>query len=257
MLGIGDEIDLIAGQQMLGRIGHEPLAAAHDPDDGDVEIGEQLLQLAQRRVDDGTIIGAAHAQQLYQAVGQGKAVERARRVKAPRNGPPHFDLGRDDHVDGHVVAAEKIRPHGLEIALVAHPRDLGRHFEQRMGDLAGHHVDFIGIGDGDDHIGVARPGGLEHVGVRGESFHGFDIHGIADLFDLLRRLVDDRNVVIFGDQVANNARPHLTGSADYHLHAYRLSPTFRLRRHGRQSRHVPVFSRWTLSLPRPSVLSLR
>ena len=46
MLGIGDEIDIVAGQQVLRRIGHEPPAVAHDTDNGDPEVGEQLLKLA-------------------------------------------------------------------------------------------------------------------------------------------------------------------------------------------------------------------
>ena len=48
---------------------------------------------------------------------------------------------------------------------MTHARNLGRHFEQGMGDLAGDHVDLIGVGDGDDHIRVIGPSGLEHVGV--------------------------------------------------------------------------------------------
>ena len=37
-----------------------------------------------------------------------------------------------------------------------------------MGDLAGHHVDLVGKRGGDDHVGIARAGAVQHVGIGGE-----------------------------------------------------------------------------------------
>ena len=176
-------------------------------------------------------------------------------MQAPGNGPPYLDLGRDDHIDGHVVAAEKVSPDRLEIALVPYARNLGRHVEQRMGNLAGHHVDFIGIGDSDDHIRVIRTSSLKCMGVRSETLHGFDVHGIRDFLDQFRRAVDDGNVVILRNQMPDDTRSHLAGSTDYYLHTLRLSPRFSMCRHERH--HVPVFSRSMLSAPRPSIFSFR
>ena len=66
-----------------------------------------------------------------------------------------------------------------------------------MRHLAGHHVHFVGQGDGDQHIGFrgARP--LQHIRVRGVPDEGLDVQRIVDLADQFRRLIDHGNIVIF------------------------------------------------------------
>jgi hypothetical protein len=101
---------------------------------------------------------------------------------------------------------------------VAHTGDLGRHVEERVTDLAGHHVHFVRIGDGDHHVGAWRAGALQHVGVRGKADQTLDIQGIDDLVDQLRRLVDHGDVGVLARKIAGDARSDLACTADDDLH---------------------------------------
>ena len=223
LIAVDDEIDLVAGQHLVVPRGHDGTVFAHEPDDDDIEVGEQLGELPERRIDQGTGILAAHAQQLHLVVGQGNHLERPGHLEAPRHRAGHFDLGRDDDVDGHVVAGKQIRPDGVQVALVTHAGDLGRHVENRMGHLTGHHVDLVGIGHRDDHVRVRRARFFQDVGVRGMADDPLHVEGVGDLVDQLRRLVDDRDVVFFQGQMPGNVEAHLSGAADDYLHGLETS----------------------------------
>ena len=70
-----------------------------------------------------------------------------------------------------------------KIALRAHTRHLGRHVEQRMSDLAGHHVDLIVQGNRDDHVGLIGTRQRQCVGMRTMPDETAHIERIADRID--------------------------------------------------------------------------
>ena len=137
-----------------------------DRDHHDVEIGKQLGELAERRVDDGAAFLAAYGDHSQAPAAERQHVESARHLEPALDGTSDLNFRRDNQVDRHVVAAEEIRPSRVEIALVAHPRDFLRHVEQRVRNLTRHHVDFVGVGHGDDHFSVLGVCFLKHVGQR-------------------------------------------------------------------------------------------
>ena len=102
----------------------------------------------------GQSAAAADADQPHPVVGERDAIGGARHLEPQRDRARDLDLGRDDHVDRHMLAAEQVLPAALQIALLADARDLGRHVEQRMRDLAGDHVDLVGVRHRDQHVGV-------------------------------------------------------------------------------------------------------
>ena len=218
MVAVGDEIDLVARPDLVVRRRHVALVVVDDTDNGDAEVGKELGQLAQRRVQDRAVIGASEADDLHQTVGQRYHVEGARHLKPAADGAADLHLRRNDDVDRHVVAAEQVGPDRVEIARLAHPGDLGRHLEKRVSHLAGDHVDLIGAGDRYDHIGVGGAGRLQHVGMGSKPFHRLDIEGIAQLPDKFRRLVDDRHVIVLRRQGMDDAGAHLAGAANDHFH---------------------------------------
>ena len=110
---------------------------------------------------------------------------------------------------------------------MTHPGDLGRHIEQAMADLAGHHVDFIGEGHGDDHVGVGGAGALQHIGVGGEPDHALDVEGVADLANQLGPLIDHGHIIAFAGEMAGDVETDLAGAANDNLHD-ELSPSARL-----------------------------
>ena len=199
-----------------------PLPSRQMPHHHQMELRKERRQLAQRRVDHRGLLIAVDPDQRHLAVGQGVDVEGSRHLQAPLDGPRHLDFRRDCHVDGHVVPAEEVGPLGIQIRLVADPRDLGRHVEDRMTNLAGHHVDLVGIGDRDHHFRIGSAGLLQHVGVGGEAHHALNVEGVGDLFHQGGGLVDHGDVGIFAGQVAGDVEPDLSGAADNDFH--RLEP---------------------------------
>ena len=84
-----------------------------------------------------------------------------------------------------------------EIALRAYARDLGRHVEERVGHLAGDHVDLVVERHGDDHVGLLGAGPGKDVGMRAVPDIAAYVERLADDVDERRRGVDDGNVVRF------------------------------------------------------------
>jgi hypothetical protein len=103
-------------------------------------------------------------------------------------------------------------------ALGADAGDLGGHVEQRVGDLAGHHVDLVVEGDGDDHLGLLGAGLGQHVGVGAMADEAADVEIVADGLDQVRRGIDDRDVVVLGGQSFGDAIADLAGAADQYPH---------------------------------------
>ena len=160
------------------------------------------------------------AQKLHPAIDQGHHVEGARRAQPAHDAARDLDFRRDDHVDGHLLGAEQSAGHRLEVAMVAQPRDAPLHAEQGVGDLAGHHVDLVGAGDGDQHVGVAGPGALEHLRMGGVADDPAHVVALVDAPRLLGRVVDHRDVDL-ARQMAGDGRADLPGAADDDPHQAR------------------------------------
>ncbi len=101
---VRDEVDIVTGFQFVFRGGHEAFSVPLDTNDHDVQVREQVCQLAQGRVEDRCLLVTAHADQSDLAIGQ------CDRVKGPGNLQPPLDrlgdlqLRRDDVVDRHMIA---------------------------------------------------------------------------------------------------------------------------------------------------------
>ena len=232
MVVVGDEIDLVPGQHLIVRRRHQRGVAAVYPHHHDIQVREDAGELAQRRVDHRAVIAAAQRDGPHHAVGERDGIGGAGHQQAAHDRPRDLHLGRDDHVDRHVVPAEQIGPDLLQIGLGAYAGDLGRHLEQRMRDLAGHHVDLVGLGDRDDHVAVAGRRTLQHIGMGGEADQRADIERVADLARQVFGPVDHRHVIAFGGKLACDVVSDLAGAADDHLHgsSFRRSGEARLGR---------------------------
>ena len=117
-----------------------------------------------------------------------------------------------------MVPAEEIGPGRIQVALVAHPRDLFRHVEQRVRDLARHHVDFVGVGNGDDHLGVLGIRLLKHVGERRVADDRPRIHRVGEPLHHRPVAVDHGHVVRFVGELTGDAGADLSGTAHDDLH---------------------------------------
>ena len=184
----------------------------------DMEIGKELRELAKRRVDDGTAFFAPHRDHPHAPVAERQHVQRPRHLQPALDGAGDLYFGRDDQIDRHLVAAEEIRPDRVQVALLAHPRDLLGHVEERMGDLAGHHVDLVGVGDGDDHLGGLGARFLEHVGERRVTDDHPRVHRVGEALHDRAVVVDHGHVVGLAGELASDAGADLAGPADDDIH---------------------------------------
>ena len=74
----------------------------------------------------------------------------------------------------------------LAIGLGANSGDLGRHIEQRMGDLARHHVDLVIQGHGNDHVSLFGTCPCKHIGMRAMTDMAANIELVLDILHKLR-----------------------------------------------------------------------
>ena len=186
MGGVDHRIDLVSFGEMIVTGRHEEVIVARDADADQMKIGEQIGELAERRIEDWAILrrSAPRSGERW-SVGKGD----------DRGGARHFEAGgdrfrdlafrRDDEVDRQMLAPEEILPASFQIALLADARDLDGHVEDRMGHLTGDHVDLVVMGDGDQEFGILRSClSPEHVRVRSVAGDRLNIQAFADFLAL-------------------------------------------------------------------------
>ena len=218
ILGMRKHIDPVAREQLVGGVGREqPRVAAHADDDG-TQRGEQFRQLPQGGVQHRTIIVQHDAQQLRTPPHETFGIKGGRGRQPLQRRLGHFLLGADDHVDGHVIGAEQVGVLRIQIGLRAQPGDLARHRKHRMRDLAGDHVHLVGIGRGDDHVGIARACAFQHVGVAGKAGDPLHIQRFRRAADQVGIHVDHGHIILFARQVPRDLPADLARAADDDLH---------------------------------------
>ncbi len=217
------DIGAVSGLQDITSARGADFGAPADPDDPCREVRKHAAHLVDRKVDQRIVGAEFEAQQLELAARESRAHDRARRAEALEDGVPHFRFGRDDHVDGQAFAREDVLPGRIEVRSVAHARDLERHREHRVGDLADHHVDFIEVGDRDNHLAVRRPRPLQNVRMRRMANNAAHVEVDRDLIDQIGVLVDDGNFVLLARESPGNTLPHASGAADQNVHQFSLS----------------------------------
>ncbi len=105
------------------------------------------------------------------------------------------------------------------------PADGGGGFVQQLGDLAGHHVGFIAVGDRNHHVGVFGAGIFQDGGVRGPAVHGADIQPVLQFPQAHAVVVHHGDVVGFVGQVFSEGAAHLAGAENQDFHASGFSST--------------------------------
>ena len=221
VLCLDHHLNVVARQHLIVAAGDEELALAHDADADQMQIGKEIAQLAQGRVDDRRLARAVQADQPHAIVDERHHRQGTRDLQTQGDRVRHLDLGRDHHVDRQMVGLEEVGPARLAIGLLTDAGDLGRHVEQRVGHLTGDHVDFVGLRHGDQHVGVLGARLLEAGGMRGVAEDRLDVEIVADLAHQLGTLVDHRHVVAGGGQIAGDVGADQTGAGDDDFHGRR------------------------------------
>ena len=82
-----------------------------------------------------------------------------------------------------MIATEHISPSSFKVRLRPNPRNLSWNFKNRMRNLTGDHVDFIGVRNRDHHVGVFRACLLQNMWARSETDDTAHIKYISDFSD--------------------------------------------------------------------------
>ena len=124
-----------------------------------------LTQLLHLMTDEHPAIVRAHRHQLNPTVGKIQHLQRPGEFNQALDVGGDLLLGADEDIDRQRILGKQLV--STLILNLSDTRDLGGRAEQRVGDLAGHHVDFVAVGDCDDHVRIMGPGAFEHAGVGG------------------------------------------------------------------------------------------
>ena len=146
---VGNHVGEIADPQLIGRVRREHAVVSPDSDDGRSKIREEFGKLLQRRVHERAVLAAFDRDHRHAVLREANRVRRARKRDTAQHHAPDLELGRDHDIDRHVLAGEERLVLGQQVALRPHPRDLARHVEDRVRELARHHVHLVVQGDGD------------------------------------------------------------------------------------------------------------
>ena len=68
---------------------------------------------------------------------------------------------------------------------MANSGNLDRCVKDRMGYLAGHHVDFVRFGHRNQQFGIARTGAGQDIRIRGDTDNAMHIHLFGQTLDFL------------------------------------------------------------------------
>ena len=118
-----------------------------------------------------------------------------------------------------------------QVRRFANPGDLGRRVEQGVGDLAGHHVGFVAVGHGHQHVGVVGAGLAQHGRERAAALHGADVQPVTEVAQAFAVGVDHGDVVGLAGQVFCQRTADLPCAEDDDFHPVTpLNPVNRARR---------------------------
>ena len=204
---------------VLGFRRKQRAITAH-PDDNGAQRREQIGQLSQRRVHDRAVFVDLDTDQMGHPVHKGLCIEGCGGRKPLQGRIRHLFLRRDYNVDRHVIATIKIGIDCRQIGLAAQPRDLAVDAKDRMGHLTGDHVHLVRMGGGNDHLGIAGTGAVQHVGVACKAGDPLHIQRIGGAAHQIGVAVNDCDVVAFARKMAGNLPPDLPCAANDHFHKW-------------------------------------
>ena len=164
----------------------------------------------------------AHGHELQLAFREIQHLQGAGMLQKLLNLILHHPLGIDEHVDGHVFAAEELDG-GVavgrgEILVGTNARDLHRRLEQRVADLARHHVHFVAVRCGDQQVGVFRAGGQERIWPRGMAVNRLQVQPVLQFLQARAIGVHHRDIHGLAGQVNGQRPTRLPSAKDEYLH---------------------------------------
>src|SRR5690606_10156465 len=100
----------------------------------------------------------------------------------------------------------------------AQPANLLGGLEQGVGNLAGDHVDFVVLGNGNHHLGILRSCAQQHIRVGGPSGGGANVHMILEFTQQLGIGIDHGDVICLAREDLRQGSAHFVGAKNDYFH---------------------------------------
>ena len=168
----------------------------------------------------------SHCYQLYAAIGKIQYLKGARVGNQLSNVLGDQLFGTNNHINRNMVASEQLFLVS-EVIRGTHPRYLGGRVEQGVCYLAGHHVDFVGVGHRNQHIGVFCACLVERIGMRGAAGDGADIESVLQGAQFRAIRIDHGNVVLLAGEMLRQSAADLAGAENNNFHRLQAQLTMR------------------------------
>jgi hypothetical protein len=88
----------------------------------------------------------------------------------------------------------------------------------RIRHLAGHHINFIAIGNRKNHIGIVSTCPRQHIGMGCLADDGSDIQSILQLPQALFIGINEGDIVCFTGEIFSNRGPYLASAENDYFH---------------------------------------
>ena len=201
---------LVAGLQLGGAAWHEHAAAALDGDD---QRSARQVQAAERGRGQRRAGFELVFEQPHHAAGDHLGVDGAGRGDDALDVGGELRLGPDDAVDAEGAEAAVTR--GADEVGARHQADrVG--LAQPAGQGAGHDVDLVETGGGDEDVGAGDVGAGEHLGAGAAAGDELDVDRLEDVGDV--GLVIDDDHFVLGGQGPGERRADLSAADDHDPH---------------------------------------
>ena len=126
------------------------------------------------------------------------------------------------YIDGNGTLLEKFLVF-IEIVYFANSADFCWRAVERVSNSTGEHINFVAVGDGDEHIRVLCAGVCQRGWFRGVTFDGPDIQALLQLSKCGVRAIHHRDIVLFVGEVFGERAANLPSSQNNDLHDVRGS----------------------------------
>ena len=178
------------------------------------------VEVAEGAAEDGVVRVHLEADHVDAPAGKRLHGDGRREAEDPRDLLRRRQIGVDDHVQPD-LPLEHVRVPA--VFRVPHPGD-GVLRAHAFGDQAAHQIRLVHAGDGDDQIGLPRPGLHQHADGRAVAVDAHGVQRVVRPAQVSGLVVHQRDVVLLLRQLLGDGIAHLAAAYDDDLHLPSSSP---------------------------------
>ena len=233
MVGGGDEENLVAVFDHRIPLRHDRPVFPENGGDPCFDFGHMAAQVRQFVANQWAAFRRPNGDQLNKPLGKLQYLQRAGVFDQSCDVLGDQVLRADQNIDGETPQAVQIlflislveQFWFCQVGVGPDPADGCRGFVEQLGDLAGHHVDLVTVGHGDDHVTIFSARLAQNRGKGGHALDSPNVQSILKLPQAGTVTVDHGDVVGFVGEVFCQGPAHLAGTENQDFHGSGFSST--------------------------------